>query len=328
MRVLLTGGAGFIGSHLSDLLIDAGHDVVALDNLSTGSVENLRQLEGSDHFELVEGSVLDAGLVASLSADADAIVHLAAAVGVRLIVEHPLDSMNDNILGTINVLEGARQGSARVLIASTSEVFGKNDELLTESSDRIIGPTSVDRWSYSVAKAVDEIYALAYFKELGVPTVIARLFNTVGPRQTGVYGMVVPRLVSQALLGEELTVYGDGTQTRCFCHVSDVIAALADLLVADGALGESYNVGASEEISILALAQRILELTGSSSTIRLVPLAEAYGENFEDVPRRRPDTAKLRGLLGWAPTRGIDQIIEDVSDAIRSSGPSAALGRS
>jgi UDP-glucose 4-epimerase len=265
--------------------------------------------------------------VSRLVGRADAVVHLAAAVGVRLIVDEPLRSMRTNLRGTENVLEAASAHRPRVLIASSSEVYGKSRELLHEDSDRLLGPTTVDRWSYSVAKSVDEIYAFAYFHELGVPTVVTRFFNTVGPRQTGAYGMVVPRLVAQALLGEDLTVYGDGTQTRSFCHVADVVRAQIALLETPAAVGEVYNVGSNDELTIVDLAHRVLKITGSSSAIRFVPFAEAFGPQFEDVPRRIADTSKLENLLGWAPKFGIDDIIEDVMGAVVDGDPGRLLGR-
>jgi UDP-glucose 4-epimerase len=327
MRVLITGGAGFIGSHLSDAMIRDGHHVAVLDDLSTGSVRNLSSVADHASFQFVEGSVLDAPLVSRLIGSADAVVHLAAAVGVRLIVDEPLRSMHTNLRGTENVLEAASGHLPRVLIASSSEVYGKSRELLHEDSDRLLGPTTVDRWSYSVAKSVSEIYAFAYWREFGVPTVVTRFFNTVGPRQTGAYGMVVPRLVAQALLGEDLTVYGDGTQTRSFCHVADVVRAQIALLEFPAAVGQVYNVGSNDQLTILDLAHRILNITGSSSSIRLVPFTETFGPLFEDVPRRSADTSKLENLLGWEPKFGIDDIIEDVMGAALEGDPGMLLGR-
>ena len=327
MRFVVTGGAGFIGSHVCDALVARGDRVVVLDDLSTGSLDNLASMLGDERLEVVEGSVLDAPLVARLVGRADVVIHLAAAVGVRLIVDEPLHSMTTNIKGTENVLEAARAGRQRVLITSTSEVYGKNTEPVNQFSERILGPTSVDRWSYSVAKAVDEIYAFAYWRELGVPTVVVRLFNTVGPRQTGAYGMVIPRLVAQALLGDDLTVYGDGTQTRCFCHVSDVVRALLALVEAPEAIGQATNVGSDEEITIVELAHRVLEITGSTSKVRLVPFAEAFGPDFEDAPRRVPDTTRLRTLIGWERRLAVDDIIADVASSVSDGDPADLLGR-
>ncbi|MEA2448058.1 MAG: UDP-glucose 4-epimerase, partial [Actinomycetota bacterium] len=279
MRYLITGGAGFIGSHLVQRLLQRGEEVIAMDNLSTGAAENMTSFQSHPQFTFVHGSVLDQLLVEETVAEADVVVHLAAAVGVRLIVEQPLKSLITNIRGSENVLEAAWKRGVKTLVTSTSEIYGKNSAVpLSETHDRILGPPSIARWAYSTSKAVDEILALAYHREKGLPTVIVRLFNTVGPRQTGRYGMVIPTLIAQALQGEELTVFGDGAQTRCFCYVDDTIEALVTLLDNPSAEGEIFNVGNPEEISITDLAKKIIERTGSNSELRFVPYEEAYEE--------------------------------------------------
>jgi UDP-glucose 4-epimerase len=316
--VLVTGGAGFIGSHLTEALLDRGARVIALDDLSTGRAANLDAADRNG-CELVVGSVLDAGLVQRLVARADTVVHLAAAVGVELVLARRLDALRTNVFGSANVLEAAARHGASVMIASTSEVYGKSSACpLPETSDLVVGPPSVTRWSYALAKAVDEVLAHAFHEELGVPTVVVRLFNTVGRRQSPAFGMVVPRLVRQALGGQALTVYGDGTQTRCFCHVDDSVEALLRLLDEPLATGETFNIGSTEEISIGALARRIVERTGSSSLIELVPYAEAYGKGFDDMRRRVPDTSKIAGCTGWRPRRRLDDILTDVIVEARS----------
>jgi UDP-glucose 4-epimerase len=310
--ILVTGGSGFIGSHVVDELLARGDRVVALDSLSTGRLDNLHAARSHPSFRFVEGSVLDELVVDELVYGCDGIVHLAAAVGVKLIVEEPLRSLTTNIRGSENVIEAAHRYSRKIMIASTSEIYGKNSSgPLKETDDRILGSPSVSRWSYSTAKAVDEILAFAYHKERDLPTVVLRPFNTVGPRQSPAYGMVIPRLVRQALRGEPITVFGDGAQTRCFGHVSDVVEAMLRLFDHPGAVGEVFNVGSSEEISILALARRILEMTGSSSPIELIPYERAYDVGFEDMQRRVPDTTKLRRLTGWRPTRTLSDILHD-----------------
>lgn len=313
MRYLITGGAGFIGSHLADALVAGGHEVVALDNLSTGRACNIAHLEGNPRFQFVHGSVLDELLVDELVRGVDTVVHLAAAVGVQLIVRQPLRSLTTNIRGSEIVLDAAHRYRAKALIASTSEVYGKNaNGPLREGDDRVIGSPTVARWAYSTAKAVDEILAYAYHKERGLPTVVVRLFNTVGPRQTGAYGMVLPRFAQQAVRGEPLTVYGDGTQTRCFCHVEDVVRAILALLDDPRAEGDVFNVGTDEEVSIRELAERVIAAAGSTSEVRLVPYEDAYEEGFEDMRRRVPDTTKIRALTGWEPRYRLDEIIAAV----------------
>jgi UDP-glucose 4-epimerase len=310
---LVTGGAGFIGSHLTEALLQRGAQVVVLDDLSTGRVGNLHAALQQPACELVVGSVLDTALVDRLVRDAGAVVHLAAAVGVKLVLERRLDSLKTNVLGTANVLEAAARHGARVLLASTSEVYGKNPASpLGEASDVVVGPPAVARWSYALAKSVDEVLANACFEELGIQTVVARLFNTVGPRQSPAYGMVLPRLVRQALRGDPLTVHGDGTQTRCFCHVQDTVDALLRLLDEPRAVGGTFNIGSTEEISIGALARRVIVRTGSRSAVELVPYGQAYGRGFEDMRRRVPDTAKILALTGWRPRRTLNDILTDV----------------
>jgi UDP-glucose 4-epimerase len=308
---LITGGSGFIGSHLTDALLSRGDRVVALDNLSTGRLQNIDGVGSHPDFRFVQGSVLDELMVDELVHECDVVVHLAAAVGVKLIVEKPLRSLTTNIRGSEIVMEAAHRYRRKVLVTSTSEIYGKNSSgPLSETSDRILGSTSVARWAYSTAKAVDEILGFAYHKERDLPTVMVRLFNTVGPRQSPAYGMVIPRLVRQALANEPITVYGDGTQTRCFCHVHDVVRALLGLLDHPDAVGEVFNVGADEEISMVDLARRIVERAGSTSEITLIPYEEAYEAGFEDMQRRVPDTAKLRSLTGWVPTLTLDEILD------------------
>jgi UDP-glucose 4-epimerase len=320
MDYLITGGAGFIGSHLADALLARGDRVVALDDGSTGSVDNVRHLLDEPGFELREGTVLDETLVHELAGRADVIVHLAAAVGVKLIVDEPLRSLITNIRGTENVLEAAALAGARVLVASTSEVYGKNASgPLPETSDRILGSPFVARWSYSEAKAVDEILAHAYWKDRGTEAIVARFFNCVGPRQTGAYGMVVPSLVSQALAGQDVTVYGTGEQRRCFCHVLDTVAGVIALLDHPDSPGDPFNVGALNEVSMNELAETIVARTGSSSRIVHVPYDVAYEAGFEDMERRVPDIGKISALTGWSPKRSLDDILDDVIEYRRAT---------
>ena len=314
MRFLITGGAGFIGSHLADELLAQGHRVHVLDDLSTGSIDNVRHLKEDPRFGYTIDTCASPSLVAELVDDADIVYHLAAAVGVELIVESPVRTIETNVHCTEVVLAQASKKKKPVLIASTSEVFGKSTSFpFCEDGDLVLGATSTGRWSYACSKAIDEFLALAYWKERKLPTVVARLFNTVGPRQTGRYGMVVPTFVQQALAGRPITVYGDGTQTRCFCHVADVVRALIDLmLLGEAAHGEVFNIGAQEEISMLALADRVREMTGSESEIHVIPYDEAYEAGFEDMPRRIPDITKIGDAIGWSPTRSLDEILGDV----------------
>ena len=313
MKCLITGGAGFIGSHLADKLIGAGNYVVALDNLSTGRYENIAHLSGNSNFKIVVGSILDEKIVDKLVDEADVVFHLAAAVGVDLIVKRPLESMTTNIKGSETVLEAAYRYHKKILIASTSEIYGKNvNGPLKEEDDRILGSPLKSRWSYCTAKAIDEILAYIYCKEKGLPTIIVRLFNTVGPRQTGAYGMVIPRFVVQALENKDITVFGDGKQSRCFLHVGDVVDALSKLMNTSAAVGEVFNIGSQEEITIKGLAERIIEMTGSKSKIIYIPYDKAYEQGFEDMQRRIPDTGKIKKLIGFKPTIGLEGIIKDV----------------
>jgi nucleoside-diphosphate-sugar epimerase len=319
MRCLITGGAGFVGSHLSDELLQRGARVHVLDDLSTGSIDNLRHLKSSSRFEYTIDSVANAPLVAELVDGADVVYHLAAAVGVQLIVESPVRTIETNVRCTEVVLAQASKKKKPVFIASTSEVYGKSADLpYREDGDLTLGPTVKGRWSYACSKAIDEFLAIAHWKERKLPTVIGRLFNTVGPRQTGRYGMVVPNFVTQALAERPITVYGDGTQRRCFCHVADVVRALADLMERDDVYGEVFNIGSSDEIEIRQLAQRVLDATGSASEVTLVPYDVAYEEGFEDMQRRIPDTTKIHERIGWEPTRSLDQILADVIDEHRA----------
>lgn len=318
MRHLITGGAGFIGSHLCDELLARGDEVHVLDDLSTGSIENIRHLKGRPGFDYTIESLNNTAIVAELVDDADVVYHLAAAVGVQLIVESPVRTIETNVHCTEIVLAQASKKKKPVFVASTSEVYGKSRDLpYREDGDLMLGPTVRGRWSYACSKALDEFLAIAHWKERKLPTVVGRLFNTVGPRQTGRYGMVIPNFVRQALADEPLTVFGDGTQSRCFCHVSDVVRAMADLMRRDDAYGEVFNIGADEEISILDLARQVQRMTESKSEIRIVPYEEAYEPGFEDMQRRVPDTNKIRSLLGWHPTRSLTEILSDVIDEHR-----------
>jgi UDP-glucose 4-epimerase len=318
MRHLITGGAGFIGSHLCDELLARGDEVHVLDDLSTGSIENIRHLKGRPGFDYTIESLNNTAIVAELVDDADVVYHLAAAVGVQLIVESPVRTIETNVHCTEIVLAQASKKKKPVFVASTSEVYGKSRDLpYREDGDLMLGPTVRGRWSYACSKALDEFLAIAHWKERKLPTVVGRLFNTVGPRQTGRYGMVIPNFVRQALADEPLTVFGDGTQSRCFCHVSDVVRAMADLMRRDDAYGEVFNIGADEEISILDLARQVQRMTESKSEITIVPYEEAYEPGFEDMQRRVPDTSKIRSLLGWRPTRSLTEILSDVIDEHR-----------
>jgi UDP-glucose 4-epimerase len=314
MRFLITGGAGFIGSHLADELIARGHRVHVLDDLSTGSIDNISHLKGTSSFDYTIESCANAPVVAELVDGADAVYHLAAAVGVELIVESPVRTIETNVHCTEVVLAQAAKKRRPVFIASTSEVFGKSQQVpFTEDGDLLLGPTSKGRWSYACSKAIDEFLALAYWKERKLPTVVGRLFNTVGPRQTGRYGMVLPNFVRQALAGQPMTVHGDGTQRRCFCHVQDAVRALVDLMLLEGpAYGEVFNIGSTEEVTITELAERVRRQTGSASEILTIPYDEAYEEGFEDMLRRVPDTSKVRAAIGWDATLTLEQIIADV----------------
>jgi UDP-glucose 4-epimerase len=313
MRYLITGGAGFIGSHLCELLLGQGHRVVAIDDESTGRVENIQHLRPLPHFQFVRENINNAQVLDRLTSEADVVVHLAAAVGVELIVNDPVRTIRTNIMGTESVLAAAYRYSCKVIVASTSEVYGKGVRVpFREDDDRLMGPTIRSRWAYAESKAVDEFLSLAYHHQYGLPVIITRFFNTVGPRQTGRYGMVVPRFVRQALKGEPLQVYGNGMQTRCFGDVADVVRAVVGLAEHPGAVGEVFNIGNTEEITILGLAERVLELTRSQSEIRMVPYDEAYGPGFEDMQRRVPSIEKLNHLIGHTPRCTLDDTLRRV----------------
>jgi UDP-glucose 4-epimerase len=320
MRVLITGGAGFIGSHVAEAYLARGDEVFVLDDLSTGSIDNIRHLKAHPRFHYTIESVHHAPTVAELVDQCDVVIHLAAAVGVRLIVESPVRTIETNVHGTEVVLAKANKKKKKVLIASTSEVYGLSDQVpFREDGNLVLGPTSKGRWSYACSKAIDEFLALAYWRERKLPTVIIRLFNTVGPRQTGQYGMVVPTFVKQALTGRPITIHGDGSQSRCFAHVSDVVRAVVALMDHPGAVGEVFNIGSDEEVTIRTLAERVKELTGSRSEIVTIPYEQAYGEGFEDMPRRVPDITKVAQLVGYRPTRSLDQILQSVIEFFRDS---------
>jgi UDP-glucose 4-epimerase len=318
MRALITGGAGFIGSHLSEALLDHGHQVLILDNLSTGSIDNIAHLKGRRGFEYFIDSVDNEPLLAELIDRSDVVFHFAAAVGVKLIVEQPVRTIETNVYGTEVVLKHANKKKKLVVIASTSEVYGKsNDVPYREDSDLVLGPTPKHRWAYACSKAIDEFLALAYWKERKLPIIIVRFFNTVGPRQTGRYGMVIPNFVRQALAGEPITVFGDGKQSRAFTHVTDVVGALIRLVSEPKAIGQVINIGTTEEITIRDLAERVRALSGSHSPIKLVPYDEAYESGFEDMPRRLPDLTKIHGLIGYAPAHTLDDILAQVIEYFR-----------
>jgi nucleoside-diphosphate-sugar epimerase len=313
LRVLITGGAGFIGSHLSDAYLGRGDEVFIVDDLSTGSFSNIQHLKDHERFHYKIDSVHNRPVTAELVDQCDVIFHLAAAVGVKLIVESPVRTIETNVHGTEVVLSLASKKKKKVLVASTSEVYGLSTEIpFREDGNLVMGATTKGRWSYACSKAIDEFLALAYWREKKLPTVIVRLFNTVGPRQTGQYGMVIPTFVKQALAGQPITVYGGGEQSRCFCYVGDVVGALVKLMDDESAVGEVFNVGSNQEITILDLARKVKELTNSKSEITFVPYDEAYEEGFEDMPRRIPDISKVNGRVGFEPEKSLDGILESV----------------
>jgi UDP-glucose 4-epimerase len=318
VRALITGGAGFIGSHLSEALLERGYEVLVLDNLSTGSIDNIAHLKQRPGFEYFIDSVNNEPLLAELIDRSDVVFHLAAAVGVKLIVEQPVHTIETNVHGTEVVLKHANKKKKLVVIASTSEVYGKSDDVpFREDSDLVLGPTPKHRWAYACSKAIDEFLALAYWKERRLPVIIVRFFNTVGPRQTGQYGMVIPNFVRQALAGEPITVFGDGTQSRSFTHVRDVVEALLRLVAEPSAIGQVINLGNTQEVSIRALAERVRELAGSASPIRIVPYDQAYESGFEDMPRRVPDLSKAKAMIGYEPKQTLDDILTQVIDYFR-----------
>jgi UDP-glucose 4-epimerase len=326
LRILITGGAGFIGSHLSDAYIARGDEVYCIDDLSTGSFENIAHLKSNPKFRYTIDTVHNKPVLAELMDQCDVVFHLAAAVGVKLIVESPVRTIETNVRGTEVVLEQANKKKKRVLVASTSEVYGLSQDVpFREDGNLVMGATTKGRWSYACSKAIDEFLALAYWREKKLPTTVVRLFNTVGPRQTGQYGMVIPTFVKQALSERPITVYGDGSQTRCFGYVKDVVGALIKLMDEERSVGEVFNLGSTEEVSIMELARRVRELTGSKSEIVTVPYDEAYEEGFEDMPRRVPDTSKAEALVGFRPTITLDEILQSVIEYYsgRQSGAAA-----
>ena len=312
MRVFITGGAGFIGSHLADHYVAAGDQVTILDNFSTGSKSNVAHLDGK--IKTVDGDIRNVELVESLTKDADLVLHMAAALGVNTILESPLESMSTNITGSEVVLNAAAKFDKRIVIASTSEIYGKNPKQpLSETDDRVVGAPQKIRWTYSDAKAIEEAMAFALHQEKKLPVTTVRLFNTVGPRQTGRYGMVVPRFVHAAIRNESITIYGDGTQSRVFCHVADAVQAIATIAAADSTIGDVYNVGGTGEVTIKQLADQVLAVTGSQSPITYTPYSEAYPAGFEDIQRRVPDISKIKSAINWAPTKDLQQIISDIA---------------
>jgi UDP-glucose 4-epimerase len=312
MRVLITGGAGFIGSHLADHYVNAGHTVTLLDNFSTGSQSNIAHLE--DKVTTVDGDIRNIELIDQLTKDSDLVLHMAAALGVNTILESPLESMSTNINGSEAVLNAAAKHNKRIIIASTSEIYGKNPKQpLLETDDRVVGAPQKIRWTYSDAKAIEEAMAFALYQEKKLPVTTVRLFNTVGPRQTGRYGMVVPSFVHAALKNEPITIYGDGNQSRVFCHVLDAVSAMATMAATDSTIGDVYNVGGTGEVTIKQLAEQVLSVTGSKSAITYTPYLDAYPAGFEDIQRRVPDISKVKSAIGWAPTKDLNQIISDIA---------------
>ena len=322
IKILVTGGAGFVGSHLVDLLIADGHHITVLDDLSTSQAKNLAGALESPHCTLVQGSILDVALVEKLVGEVDGCFHLAAALGVERIIERPLESLEINVRGSEIVLRACAARGIRTLVTSTSEIYGKSEDIpLQEDGDRVLGSPLKSRWTYSAAKALEEAYAIILHQQEGLPVVIARLFNTVGPRQTGAYGMVIPRFVKAALEGETLRIHGDGTQSRVFCHVTDAVRALNGLFFSDIS-GDVFNVGGVGEISIAELAQKVISQTHSSSHVELIPYADAYGSGFEDMQRRVPDISKINRAIGWKPEISLEGIIDDVASFISTHGDS------
>ncbi len=319
-KVLITGGAGFIGSHLAEALLSQGCEVFVIDDLSTGSVDNIEPMRSQSRFHFTHGTIRDEHLLAELVSRVDFIYHLAAAVGVELIVHSPVRTIEENVRGTENVLAAANRRRVPVLLTSTSEVYGKsNRPMFGENDDLLIGPPTLGRWSYACSKLLDEFLGIAYWQEKKLPVYLVRLFNTVGPRQTGRYGMVLPRFVQQALRHEPITIFGDGNQTRCLCHVSDTVRALIELPRHNPAIGQVYNIGSTEEVRIADLAVKVKATTQSRSELRFIPYDEAYSKGFEDMRRRVPDTGKIRALIGWQPTLSLDEIVNRMVDYVRGS---------
>ncbi len=319
MRALITGGAGFIGSHLAERLLDDGNKVVVIDNLSTGSLKNIEVVEGRSGFEFVKGDIRNAELIEPLIEKSDMIFHLAAAVGVKLIAEDPVHTIETNIGGTELVLDIANKFGTKILIASSSEVYGKNEDVpFREDDDIVLGSTSLSRWSYACSKAIDEFLGLAFYQQYGLEVVIGRFFNTVGPRQTGKYGMVMPRFVQSALNNEPLTIYGTGKQTRCFSYVGDLVDAIISLMRCGQAAGKVYNIGSNEEISIEDLADKIIEMTSSQSEKQFVPIEVAYGRPIEDMMRRVPSLERIKEIVGWKPKTSLDETLRLVIDSEKS----------
>lgn len=319
MRYLITGGCGFIGSHLTETLLKSGNQVTILDNLTTGRIGNIQHVESHPDLKLLVGSITDEELVHEAIRDCDTVYHFASAVGVRLIMDQPVESINTIVTGTQIVLKFANRYRKPILLTSTSEVYGKSQSVpFDEDGDRLEGPTTKHRWAYACAKALDEFIAMAYWKTTSLPVIVVRLFNTVGPRQTGQYGMVIPNFVQQAIQDGPLRVHGDGKQTRCFCHVADIVSGLEQLMHCKAAYGQVVNLGSTEEISMHALAQRIVERVGSKSIIELVPYQQVFGDGFEDMLRRVPKITKVNQLIGWKPQRNLTNIIDDVAAQFRS----------
>ncbi|RII29438.1 MAG: nucleoside-diphosphate sugar epimerase [Geobacter sp.] len=316
-RILITGGAGFIGSHLADILVAEGHHVSVIDNLSTGNIKNIEHLFANTNFKFIRDTISNEIVLDRVASECDIIVHLAAAVGVKLVVERPVHTLETNVTGTEQVLKVALRYRCKVLIASTSEVYGKGHKIpFTEDDDVLLGSTSISRWGYAVSKMLDESLAFAYWTEYGLPIVLFRLFNTVGPRQTGHYGMVIPTFMQQAINGEPITVFGDGNQQRCFCDVSDVVRAIAGLMYNQAAIGQLFNIGGNQEVSMLELAERVIKIAQSKSEIKLVTYSEAFGSGFEDMQRRVPNTKKIFNLLNWKPLLNLDQILVNVRNSL------------
>lgn len=325
MHHVITGGAGFIGSHLADALIARGQRITLIDDLSTGTLDNVDELLSHGSVDFIEGDAADTELMDEVLADADTCFHLASAVGVQLIVDRPLESLQRNVAGMQSVIHAASESDVRLIVASTSEIYGKSTAVLHEDSDRVLGAPTKARWTYANAKAFGEMLAFGYANMHGARNTVVRFFNTVGPRQSGMYGMVVPSFVRQALAGEDITVFGDGTQSRCFTHVSDAVDALIRLVNCDESIGRPFNVGCQTEVTIQELAEEIVRMTESESAVRHVPYEEAYGDGFEELGRRKPDTTAIEGLTGWRARRSVEEAIDDIIVSLRASESSAVL---